>query len=201
VTAATIPGWRSVTVDAGRRTVKLPAGASLDLGATAKALAADRCAARASERAGCGVLVSLSGDIATAGAGPEGGWLVRVADDHRAPVDAPGQTIHLPAGGLASSSTTVRRWAGPDGRVHHLIDPATGAPSQGPWRTVTVAAHSCLAANVASAATIIGGEPRLPWLIESGLPARLVAYDGTVRHVCGWPEEGDDLPFGAPAAA
>ncbi len=148
------------------------------------------------------MLVSLSGDIATAGTAPDGGWLVRVADDHRAPVDAPGQTIHLPEGGLASSSTTVRRWAGPDGGVHHLIDPATGIPSEGPWRTVTVAAATCLAANVASTAMIIGGRDRLGWLTDAGLPARLVDHDGTVCHLGGWPAEGDDLPAGEiPAAA
>ena len=47
----------------------MPAGTQLDLGATAKAVAADRCARLVHDALGTGVLVSLGGDIATAGAG------------------------------------------------------------------------------------------------------------------------------------
>src|SRR5690349_13252834 len=102
--------WRDVHVDAGRRCVTLPAGAELDLGATAKALAADRAAALGARRAhGAGVLVGLGGDMAVAGRRPDRGWWVRVAEDHRAAADAPGQTVLLSGGGLATSTTTVRR--------------------------------------------------------------------------------------------
>ena len=45
-----------------------PGGVVLDLGATAKALAADRAArARVAAATGCGVLVNLGGDIADRG--------------------------------------------------------------------------------------------------------------------------------------
>ena len=54
---------------------------------------------------------------------------MRVTDDHRAGVDAPGQWITLRSGGLATSSTTVRRWRTENGPVHHLVDPATGRPA------------------------------------------------------------------------
>ncbi len=196
VLARTIPGWRTVVLDRDRRTIRLARGASLDLGASAKALAADRCAACAHEATGVGVLVSLSGDIATAGTAPEAGWVVRVADDHRAGLQAPGQTILIAGGGLASSSTTTRRWRTADGAVHHLIDPTRGEPADGPWRTVSVAAASCLAANVASTATIVGGHERLAWLRDLGLPARLVGHSGEAAHISGWPRDGDDLSPG-----
>ncbi|HZD72559.1 MAG TPA: FAD:protein FMN transferase, partial [Actinomycetota bacterium] len=39
---ARVPGWRRVRLDPRRRRVRVPAGVRLDLGATAKALAADR---------------------------------------------------------------------------------------------------------------------------------------------------------------
>ena len=58
-------------------------------GATAKALAADRIAARAADAAGCGVLVSLGGDVAIAGEPPGEGWQVGVADDHAGPAARP----------------------------------------------------------------------------------------------------------------
>jgi FAD:protein FMN transferase len=191
---ASVPGWRTVRLDVGRSTVRLDRGVRLDLGATAKALAADRAAARAADATGCGVLVGLGGDFATAGPAPADGWPIRVTDDHRAGVSAHGQWISVHDGGLATSSTTVRRWRAGSGIAHHLVDPANGRSVEGMWRTVSVAAASCLDANIASTAAIVRGERVLPWLEELGLPSRLVANNGTVRHVAGWPTAGDDLP-------
>lgn len=194
VSIARVPGWRTVQVNPETGAVKVPRGVMLDLGATAKALAADHAAAAAARQAGCGALVSLSGDLAIAGPAPEGGWPVRVTDDHRADVTAPGQWITLRSGGLATSSTTVRRWPSGSGTVHHLIDPATGGAVESPWRTVTVSAASCLDANTASTAAVIRGHRAAPWLERLGLPSRLVSLDGTAQHVAGWPVDGDDLP-------
>jgi thiamine biosynthesis lipoprotein len=185
------PGWRTVAADADAGTVKVDRGVSLDLGATAKALAADRAAAAAYDAVGGGVLVSLGGDLAIAGPPPHDGWRVRVTDDHRAGPEAPGQWITLRSGALATSSTTVRRWAG--GR-HHLIDPASGHPTTTVWRTVSVAAASCLDANIASTAAVIRGERAIEWLTELRLSSRLVAVDGTARHIAGWPADGEELP-------
>ncbi len=196
--AASVPGWRTVEVNRPAGTVRVAPGVRLDLGATAKALAADRAAAAARESAGCGVLVSLGGDMAMAGEAPPGGWEIRVTDDHRAGVDAPGQSIVLTGGGLATSSTTTRRWRTESGSAHHLVDPATGLPGGGVWRTVSVTAATCLDANIASTAAVIRGARAVPWLESLGLPSRLVSTDGYVRHVSGWPEQGDDLAPSAP---
>lgn len=194
VRVASVPGWRTIQVDREAGTVRLATGVTLDVGATAKALASDRAAVAASEAAGCGVLVSLGGDLAISEPTPADGWRVRVTDDHRADVSAPGQWITLRSGGLATSSTTVRRWATSAGQAHHLVDPATGSPAAGMWRTASVTAASCLDANIASTAAIIRGERALVWLDSLGLPSRLVGVDGTVAHVAGWPSVGDDLP-------
>jgi FAD:protein FMN transferase len=188
-----VPGWQSVQVDRDSCTLRVARGVKLDLGATAKALAADRAATDASEVAGCGVLVSLGGDIAIAGTAPQAGWRIRVADDHRSAVTAPGQWISLRSGGLATSSTTVRRWQTTSGSAHHLLNPTTGRPASGLWRTVSVTAASCLDANIASTAAIVRGAQAVPWLESLGLPSRLVRVDGSVCHIAGWPTEGDDL--------
>ncbi len=191
---AAVPGWRTLRVDPEAGTVAVGAGVSLDLGATAKALAADHAALRALDAARCGVLVSLGGDIATAGEPPADGWQVRVTDDHRSGVDAPGQWITIRSGGLATSSTAVRRWRSVDDQpIHHLLDPATGLPAAGGWRTVSVTAGSCLDANIASTAAIVRGDRAPAWLHSLGLPSRLVGDDGLALHVAGWPPEGDDL--------
>jgi thiamine biosynthesis lipoprotein len=181
-----VPGWSCVSVRRDTGTVSMPPGVTLDLGATAKALGADRAAKRAASAAGAdvGVLVNLGGDISTCGPAPGGGWLVRVTDDHRAPADAPGQTVTIASGALATSSTTVRRWG--EG-AHHIIDPRTGLPADTRWRTVSVAAATCVDANVASTAAIVLGEEAPDWLAERGLPARLVDLGGDVVTTSGWP--------------
>lgn len=203
--------WRAIRVDRARARIALPSGVKLDLGATAKAWAADRAAAAAAGASGCGALVSLGGDIATAGPLPPDGWRVHVTDDHRDGPDTPGQTVTICGGGLATSSTTVRRWLLPErgsGHVlgwagllsrhrspiggetmHHIIDPATGAPAISPWRTVSVAAASCADANIAATAAIVRGSRAPQWLAELGLPARLVGHDGDAAAVAGWPSE------------
>jgi FAD:protein FMN transferase len=187
--AFSVPGWRCVQLDRTRGLAQLTNGAQLDLGATAKAWAADRCASLIAARTDSGVLVSLGGDIAVAGAPPADGWRVRVTDDHAAGPDAPGQTVTIRSGGLATSSTTVRTWAVGGQRLHHIINPATGRPAVSCWRTVSVTAGSCVDANTASTAAIIRSEAALPWLQEACLPARLVRQDGTVETTAGWPSD------------
>jgi len=187
--AAEVPGWRSVRFDPVTRHVRLDHGARLDLGSTAKAWAADRCAALISERLGCGVLVGLGGDLSVAGAPPSpgDGWHVKATDDHAGPAGAPGQTVTIRSGGLATSSTTVRSWQAGDRPMHHIIDPRTGAPAVSPWRTVSVAAATCVDANIASTAAIIRGTAAIPWLNELRLPARLVDHGGNVTTTADWP--------------
>ena len=188
---AKVPGWQSVRLDG--RVVRVPAGVRLDLGATAKGLGADRAAKAACAAAGSGgVLVSLGGDIAIAGKAPDGGWPLLAADEHRQtrqfePGRAPAQVIRLMRGGLATSSVTCRRWRRAGQELHHIVDPRTGYPARGPWRTVTVAAASCAEANAASTAAIVAGAQAPAWLTVQGLPSRLIAHDGTVLRCCGWP--------------
>ncbi|MGH2365488.1 MAG: FAD:protein FMN transferase [Chloroflexota bacterium] len=185
------PGWQMIDLDAAAGMVRIPPGTRLDLGATAKAFAADLAAARAYEVAGRGVLVSLGGDIAVAGEAPPGGWTIRITDDCHAALDAPGQTIAIRSGGVATSSTTVRRWMRGGATLHHILDPATGLPARERWRTVSVAAGSCTDANIASTAAIVLGDRAPAWLSERSLPARLVGVDELVLPVAGWPVECD----------
>jgi thiamine biosynthesis lipoprotein len=183
--------WLEIVVDDDRGTVRIPAGVELDLGATAKALAADRIAAIAALETGAGVLVSIGGDIAVAGDPPEEGWAVGIADDHAEPPEEVGCRVGLTSGGLASSGTRVRRWATADGELHHILDPRTGRPAGGPWVTASVAAASCVDANTASTAAIILGDAAPSWLANRRLPARLARIDGEVVVVGGWPAQRD----------
>lgn len=180
-------GWQSVRLDRDTHTVRLRPGAELDLGATAKAFAADAIAGAAHLETGAAVLVSLGGDIAVAGHAPDGGWPILVTDDHKRSADATGQTVAIGCGGLATSSTTVRRWHAGRIELHHVVDPLTGAPASPTWRTVSVAASSCVAANTASTAAIVLGAYAPAWLESRRLAARLVRADGSVLETGGWP--------------
>jgi thiamine biosynthesis lipoprotein len=187
---AIVPGWRSIVFDRTSRTVAISTGTRLDLGATAKALVADRTADKIARRCGCGALVGLGGDFAAAGPAPEGGWRILVTGDHRSSADAPGQTVSIASGGLATSGTAPRAWTHRGTSVHHIIDPASGRSAASGLRTVSVAACSCVDANTASTATIVRGTSGIGWLEGLGLPARVVGEDGTVTTVAGWPAAG-----------
>jgi thiamine biosynthesis lipoprotein len=190
------PGWRQIELDRTTGTARVPRGIRLDLGATAKALAADLAAARIHTSVGGGVLVGIGGDIAVAGAAPEDGWLIRVQDvtgPVAAPADGPSETVSITAGGLATSSTTARRWVRGGRLMHHLLDPRTGLPVVSTWRTVSVAAPTCLAANVASTAAIVRGDGAQASLAGQRLAARLVDESGAVVYTQGWPEPDADV--------
>jgi thiamine biosynthesis lipoprotein len=188
IEAVPAAGWRRIEIDDERERVRVPAGVTIDLGATAKALAADRAAQTASRATGAGVLVNLGGDIAVAGPAPDDGWPILVTDDHRTPPGAGGETVAIRSGGLATSSTTVRRWHTARGDVHHIVDPRSGAPAAEVWRTVSVCAASCIEANTASTAAIVRGATATSWLHSLQLPARLVRADGRVVLTGGWPD-------------
>jgi thiamine biosynthesis lipoprotein len=203
VSAAVVPGWRSVDLDpvAGRLTV--PAGTLLDLGATVKGWAADRAAGRIAVELGCGALVSLGGDTSAAGPPPGDGWRVRVRDTtgttgdpppgglaEAGPDEAgPGTVIAIQGGGLAMSSTMARRWRRGGITFHHILDPRTALPAAPVWRSASVAAATCADANTAATAAIIRGQQAPAWLESLSLPARLVAADGSVLTVAGWPAD------------
>ena len=138
-----IPGWRSIKLDPVTRRLTVPPGVQLDLGATVKGWAADLSAARIAEKLGCGALVSLGGDTAVAGEPPDGGWRIRVQDVTGMP-DQPvlgrSTVVAIRDGGLATSSTTARRWQRGGDVLHHILDPhglprrLSGARSRWPRR-------------------------------------------------------------------
>jgi len=183
-----VPGWQQVRLNGPL--LELPAGVRLDLGATAKGLGADRTvrAVLAADGQDGGVLVSLGGDLAVAGQPPSGGWPILVADRPEDADSSPPQLVRLIAGAVATSSVTCRRWRQGGRLLHHIVDPRTGLPADGPWQTVSAAGLTCADANAAATAAIVAGDRAVDWLATAGVPARLVARDGTVCYVCGWPE-------------
>ena len=217
VTLRPVPGWHMIDLErpadgiSGPCVLRLREGITLDLGATAKAWAADSAATELAKVAGCGVLVALGGDIAVAGEPPlrstgERCWRITVRDrtDVRTAAGAatavpespaelgPEAEISITDGGLATSGTASRRWLRGGDLLHHILDPRTGLPAATPWRTVSVAAGNCLDANTASTAAILLGRKAPAWLTMHGLPARLVPADGgPIVYTPGWPQDAE----------
>jgi len=179
--------WRDLTLQQepdGDAILVVPAGVLLDLGATAKAWAADRCAVDVAEQLGCGVLVSLGGDLRVAGPDPDDGWTVLVQDGQ----GQPASTIRLHgARAVATSSTRSRTWRRGGRDLHHVIDPITTLPVDPVWRTASVAATTCVQANTLTTSALVRRKEAPTMLRERGVAARLVARDGSVTTVNGWP--------------
>lgn len=174
--------WRDVEVDPDGA-VRIPAGTALDLGCTAKSWASDLIAAACEGALRAGALIGLGGDLMVVGVDR---WPVCVSER---PDDPPDAWIAIDRGGLATSSTQVRRWSSHGVRRHHLLDPRTGQPVHEVWRTVTATGPTCAAANVAATAAVVLGNAAPGWLACRSVAARLVGRDGEVRVVGGWPSE------------
>jgi len=160
---AAAPGsWRNVRI-ASRLLVR-PPGTRLDLNGIVKSLAVDEALALLPGEG----FIAAGGDIAT-----RGPVAVALPD---------GDGLQLLAGGLATSGRKNRRWSRGGRPQHHLIDPRSGRPSTSRWLEVTVAAESCLAADVAAKAAFLLSADGIAWLDARGLPGRFVDEHRTVAN-------------------
>ncbi|ARP70935.1 FAD:protein FMN transferase [Streptomyces pluripotens] len=191
------PGWQRIVWNPRTRRLRLPPDTHLDLGATAKAHTADRAARHIAEVTGTGVLVNLGGDLTVAGPVPDGGWRIALADDHAGPAADHGPAVAVTGGALATSGVRVRTWRRAGRTLHHIIDPATGEPAVPVWRTVSVAAATCVDANAVGTAAIVLGDRAVDWLRRIALPVRLVGLDGHVQCLGGWPPDPPEAAGGA----
>lgn len=187
-----VAGYAHVHLDPVRRTARIPRGVQLDLGATAKALAADRAVATVAVAVQSGALVSLGGDVAVAGPAPAGGWPIGIARESAAAEADVEQVVAITQGGLASSATAARSWRAGTRDVHHIVDPRTGDCAEPYWVLVSAAGSSCVEANVVTTAAIVWGARALGELSASGLAMRLVRADGEVVTRNGWPAEAGE---------
>jgi thiamine biosynthesis lipoprotein len=158
----TEPGcWRELDL-AGRILVR-PAGVRLDLNGIVKALVADEALTLLSGQG----FVAAGGDVAV-----RGSTVVAVPD---------AGTVRVRSGGIATSGSRKRHWHRGGRLQHHLIDPATGRPSRSRWIEVTVAAGSCLAADVAAKTAYLLDGDGPDWLEARRLAGRLTASDAVVE--------------------
>jgi FAD:protein FMN transferase len=177
-----VPGWQRVRISKLGR-VDVPRGTVIDLGATAKAHAADMIARLLVMQLPGGFLVNLGGDIATSGPAPLGGWSVGV----EAADGTERQAVAITDQAMTTSSTQLRTWKTDSGLAHHIIDPRTGRTAGAVWGQVTCVATTALEANTASTASLVLGHDAPAWLEANGVAARLERPDGTAVFTGGWP--------------
>lgn len=150
------PGCAGIEVDVASGYVWLPAGVRIDPGGIGKGLAADLIAAAIVAAGAAGTLVNLGGDLRADGQTPIGGWRIGVEDPHQPARQLTTMTIHDQA--VATSSRLKRRWATPDGGVHHLIDPRTGHPVESLVDSITVVANEAWWAEAMTKALMVTAE-------------------------------------------
>lgn len=171
------PGCAGIAVDVEASTVRLPRGVHFDPGGIGKGLAADLVAATMLRDGARGALVNVGGDVRVAGQPPEDGWRIRA--DLGGP---PAVEIALRGGAVATSSVLRRRWGRAGDTMHHLIDPATGAPAATPFVVVTVVAGTAWLAEVLTKAVVLSGTIEAAARALVGLDAAALAVDGDGRR-------------------
>jgi thiamine biosynthesis lipoprotein len=131
-------------------TITLPQDVRLDLAGVGKALGIGWAAHQLTGHAG--LLVDVGGDVVALGHDEHyEPW--KVAVKHQRMVgEFSGHAL-----AVATSTTMLRAWKTNGHQAHHLIDPRTGAPSEGELLYATVAAPTILEADLAAKFLVIGG--------------------------------------------
>ena len=155
--------------------VYLDPGVRLDLGGIGKGYACEHAAEILGTAGPC--LVNAGGDIATRA----GTWTVAI--------ETAGEPLTLELTGssaLATSGRDLRRWRRAGRELHHIIDPATGLPSDSDLLRVTAVAHDAVAAEVAAKALFLAGRDAAREEADRlGIPAVLVTQDGNTDFAGG----------------
>jgi thiamine biosynthesis lipoprotein len=167
------------------RGVRLPAGTGFDPGGIGKGLGADLVADETIAAGADGVCINLGGDLRVRGRSPEGtGWTIEI--DHPL-VDEPIARVGVVEGAVATSTTLKRQWRVDGAPRHHLIDPATGRPSESDLTLAcVVTAHAWAAEVLAKAVLLRGSTHPFDLLGGTGAHALVVDRDGRIAATDGF---------------
>jgi FAD:protein FMN transferase len=173
-------GWERIVVDPVLSTVTLPRGVGFDPGGIGKGFAADLVVAELLAEGAAGACVNVGGDLRVEGEAPGGGsWGVAV--EHPL-TGRPTAMLGLRSGAVATSSRTRRTWARPGGRVHHLIDPATGRSAVSGLASATVVADQAWQAEVLAKAVFVAGRREGLAILEATSTEGLLVDDAGAVH-------------------
>lgn len=165
-------------IEVGPDWVRLPPHVGFDPGGIAKGLAADLVCRELIELGTAGALVNAGGDVRVLGRSAEGAcWTIAVVHPFQT---APLALLGLANGGVATSTTLLRRWQVGAQARHHLIDPTTGEPATGPVQLASVVAGEAWLAEVYTKALILAPHPTVALLNDAGLSGLIVDETGRI---------------------
>lgn len=144
--------------------VKMPAGMELSFGAIAKGCASEYAISALRQAGVESAIVSLGGNVQTLGKKPDGSnWNIVVQD----PKDTGSYLGSLSVGETAvvTSGGYYRYFEADDGTIyHHIIDPATGYPSDNGLVSATVICNNgTLADALSTAVYVLGADKALEY--------------------------------------
>ena len=175
--------WRRVHVDDAAGTIVRPPGIRLDLGGSAKGLAADLAVALLAPHGPCAA--DLGGDL-------------RVSGTHEVLVPNPvtgmlADVLELDGDAVATSGIDKRLWWDGARPAHHLLDPATQRPAWTGVLSATAKAPTATLAEALAKAAILAG-PNAGRAILSRHGGLLITPQGTVLSAI--PRGSDPLSGG-----
>ncbi|MEY2554308.1 MAG: FAD:protein transferase, partial [Ilumatobacteraceae bacterium] len=189
-----LTGCTDIAVDGS--SVRLPAGTGFDPGGIGKGLAADIVIGEIIASGAAGACVNLGGDLRVAGESPDGAaWTIAI--EHPSTPE-PVVLIGLSEGAVATSTTLRRQWNVDGQHRHHLIDPATGEPSESDLELTTIIAGEAWIAEVLAKAVLLRGSQRAFDIVDgSGVQALTIDADGVIRITPGFQQFTGAVPLPA----
>jgi thiamine biosynthesis lipoprotein len=147
----------------------------IDLGGIGKGYGVDRAVEVLRSWGIRNALVNVGGDLYALGGSEDGDpWKVGVRDP-----DDPGAlvtTLPLTDRAVATSGDYHQFFEHAGKRYHHLLDPTTGAPSEVAFRSVTVAAESCMDADAGATTAFVASIDEAPAMMFQVAPASEVVH-------------------------
>ncbi len=177
--------FRAVRIDEASASIYLPRkGMMIGLGGIAKGYALDLSAARLRAAGVSDFLISAGGQLYAGGRNGARAWRAGIRDPRGTPADY-FTALTLQDVSLSTSGDYERFFVLDGRRYHHILDPRTGRPAEGP-RSVTVISPDATLADAMSTAMLVLGRARALELAaaDERLEVVIVDADGGV-HVSG----------------
>lgn len=174
-------GYEAIAIDGD--TVTLPQGMEVDFGAPAKGYAGEKCVGLLREQGVTSAILRLSGNIQTIGAKPDGSaWRIAIRDPESEDSGGYLGVLELVDQAAVTSGNYERYFEADGVRYCHIIDPATGAPTQNSLTSVTIVGDSGTVCDGLSTALFVMGRDRALdyWRSNSGFEVILVEQDKNV---------------------
>lgn len=186
--AAALVGCQFLRLDAAGKTARLAKpGQSVDLGGIGKGYAADRIAEVFRNHGIACALTNFGGNVAAVGARPDGSpWRIGIRHPRRP--DCLLGAVEVADRSVVTSGDDQRCRLDAQGRrYHHIVDPATGRPSEAGLVSVTVIAPSSTTADALSTCLFLSGPEKGKALLVKfpGIQAILVDAESTVHMTQG----------------